>query len=230
MRHTLKYCTTLFIIMLSSVALTNNSYAAITSYDVTSQGKINCSGSPHGLWTNQLRLGSGNCRQYYDYQQGSKLVVDTTSETAVLTATAVNPDGIEARISFTWDNIVAFADWTGVVKNGGNGNPSDWLYFSSGSGAVDFFRNGSKIGTAALAIMPNTALQLGLGANDKTNTFGASSWLKQEYVGRGDANGRHWDFNMDLTASVPEPDSAALLLLGLAGLLVHRKRLKAKQV
>ncbi len=195
--------------------------AAPMVYEVSSTGKLNCPGSPHGLWTNKLELGGGSCAQYYDYQAGSTLTVDTTAGTAVLNATAENPAGITAVINFAWDNLVPAASWTGMVKNGGGGNPADWLYFGSGTGSVTFFSGGSLLGTVALTIVPDTALQIGWGANDKTSEFGASSWLRtpSQYYRHF---GTHWDFNMDL-AAVPEPSTLALLMLGMASLVLRRR-------
>ena len=219
----MKYIRSLFLVMATLWA--GSSLAAITTYDVSSTGKINCSGSPHGLWTANLHLGNQGCAAYYDYQAGSTLVVDTDAGTAVLNATAINPGGIRAEISFTWTNLTDADDWSGVVKNVGGGDPSTWLFFAAGTGSVDFFNGMNNIGSAALGIMPNTALQVGLGANDKTYTDGASSWLTYVYQGEraSTATARHWDFNMDLTARVPEPGTAALILLGIGSLALRRK-------
>ena len=219
----MKYIRSIFLIMATLWA--SSSFAAITTYDVSSTGKINCANSPHGLWTANLYLGNQGCAAYYDYQAGSTLVVDTDAGTAVLNATAINPGGIRAEISFTWTNLTAAADWTGAVKNVGGGDPSSWLYFAAGTGNVDFFNGNTQIGSADLGIMPNTAVQVGLGANDKTYTDGASSWLTYDYQGKRAkyATARHWDFNMDLTAQVPEPTTAALLLLGMGSLALRRK-------
>ena len=214
-------------IALSLVTLLGtNAYAAITVYDVTSTGKINCSGSPHGLWTNKLKPGGGSCGSYFDYQAGSTLTVDTTAGTAVLQATAINPDGHKAVINFTWTNLTDAAGWAGMVKNGGGGDPSTWLYFGQGTGSVDFFSpSHDKWGMASLMVVPNTALQLGWGANDKTSAFGGSSYSGRGVDGRTNSKwGGHWDFNMDLAARVPEPGTIALLAAGLIGLTLKRRQ------
>ncbi|MEM9620045.1 MAG: hypothetical protein AAF993_00255 [Pseudomonadota bacterium] len=199
-------------------------HAAPMTYNVSSTDVVNCSGAPHGFWTNQLQLGGGSCDQYYNYQEGSTLAVDTMAGEAVLDATAVNPYGVTAVINFTWENLVPYSDWTGVVKNGGGGNPADWLYFASGSGSASFFYAGSLLGTIAMEIMPNTALQLGLGANDKDGAYGASSWLKPLVYSKTRV-GKHWDFNMNLSAaSVPAGGSVITMLLALFALGALRRR------
>ena len=111
----------------------NSALAGVTTYEVSSTGKINCTGSPHGFWSNSMRPG-GSCGAYYDYQPGSTLTVDTDAGTAVLQATAINPHGYKVTIDFTWTNLTDAAGWTGVVKNGGGGDPSTWQYFGTGAG------------------------------------------------------------------------------------------------
>jgi len=66
----------------------------------------------------------------------------------------------------------------------------------------------------------DAALQIGMGANDKTYIFCASSWLNLE---QGQSDCYHWDLNMALSANtltlVPAP---AVLLMPVTGLLFFR--------
>lgn len=63
-------------------------------------------------------------------------------------------------------------------------------------------------------------LQIGVGANDKTDELGASVWLN---MSGGNSGGAHWDINMDLTA-VPVPAAVWLFGSGLIGLVGVARR------
>ena len=62
------------------------------------------------------------------------------------------------------------------------------------------------------------AMQVGIGANDKTGAFGASAWLGTS------SPANHWDLNMTLR-EVSAPGTLGLMLVGVMGLVVVRRRI-----
>ncbi len=218
---------------IAAAFLTQQASAAIMTYEVHSTDKVDCGGASHGFWSGSMQRG-GSCGAYYDFQPGSTLTVDTDKGKAVLMGTAINPRGFAVAIKFTWKKLTNFDNWSGMVKNGGGGDPSDWLFFAKGKGKIKFYRpNGKKFGKAKVKVVEGTGLQLGYGANDKTTAFGASSWITYKFKpkrGRktSDRFGSHWDFNMNLK-KVPEPGSMAILAIGLSGLVLQRRTRKHPQ-
>lgn len=213
---------------LGSLLISVNALADVV-YSVSSTSALNCSANPgeHGLWTNSDVPG-GACSNYFDFDSGSTLTLfnsdsDTSNWTAVLDATATNPQNLVADILLTFSN---FSDDHSAfdVKNGGGASSAeiaDWLFFRDVSGAIDI--GGVPYGINDLS--GNTGLQIGVGANDKTIAFGASAWLL------GTFNSSHWDINIDLeVADVPEPGLLTLLGLGLLGLGSLRRRRAVEQL
>lgn len=209
---------------LTIAALFSVSASADIIYDVSSTGLLNCGPSGHhGLWTNN-DVSGGSCPNYFDFQSGSTLVIDNSNAnsalwTATMTATARNPSNVLATLDLVFsgfsDDHTAF-----TVKNGGGASAAeiaDWLFFSDVSGTI------SVAGYSTYTINDlagTTGLQIGMGANDKTHTFGASAWLK------GNFGSDHWDINMDLAlADVPEPGLLSLMAIGLLAMgLATRRR------
>lgn len=197
---------------------------AIT-YEVT-DSVYNCSGSPHGLWTNKDFSGS-KCANFFSIS--GLLKVDTSSENAedwfaVLDAKATNPDGKDADINIT------FSDWTGEHKykreNGAAYNPDN----------VDFFQD--ILGTIVIddvtydidGFAGGYAFQYGMGANAKNpGVFGASAWVQSctddNYIpGTQCMNSHHWDLNLNLS-QVPLPGALILFGSALFGMgAIRRKR------
>ncbi len=174
---------------------------ADTIYNVTSTGLLNCGPSGHhGLWTNN-DIGGGSCSNYFDFQAGSTLTIhdsdaDSANWTATLAATALNPYSVLAALDLTFSSYTDDHTAVDTSKTGGSGAYN--INNLSGS----------------------TALQIGMGANDKTHTFGASAWLNSPDMSSG-----HWDINMDLSlASVPEPGLIGLLGLGLLTMGISNRR------
>ena len=71
--------------------------AAVITYKVTDTPVVNCTGSPHGLWTNSA-IGGGTCSGYFSLQPGSTFSIDTVAGTGAFDAVAINPQGLSALI------------------------------------------------------------------------------------------------------------------------------------
>jgi len=222
---------TVFVIF--AVLITNTASAAmITDQWIVSDAVENCSGGTHGLWTNTLQLGGGICKNYYGFQENS-LLTEFDDGTATLVATAMNPGGIEAMINIMFSGLQDYNTFTSngtstdKVKGKSHGDETTWDFYTSASGDITI--NGVVYSLWGDGLAGDTALQIGLGANDKTMAFGASSWLNIKYYDEDEKSYeylRHWDLNMALTA-VPEPSIIALFALGLLGLGFARRRMRS---
>lgn len=205
-----------------SLGLIANSNAA-TVYAVSSTTTVNCSNSPHGLWTSSYQ--NTGCEQYFDFQTGSTLTID--GGTATLNATAINNAGLEATINLIFGEYQNH--YSNVKEGGGTYNPgatdgSDWDFFSTIESGFISFSNGETF--APLLVNQggtSPVMQIGLGADDKTTGFGASAWLDPYFViAPGELAsldpqqyGNHWDLNMTLTP-LPIPAPFILFASGLA--------------
>ena len=183
---------------------------AVSKWDV-SDAAGNCATGDHGLWTNKT-FGNPSCNDnYFSFQAGSTLT-QFDDGTAVLDAIAINPDGLVADIDITFGGFTTSS--AGInLKNGGGATAAQqatWVFYTSVLAGSEIDIDGTDYTVAGLR--GTTALQIGDGANDKTNEFGASSWLDM-YLGNTRLN--HWDLNMDLTATVPAPAMVLMLATGL---------------
>ena len=82
---------TLTFIVAGLIATATHAVPILTNQWLVTDAAGNCSGGPHGLWTNNLNAGSSTCRNYYSFQAGS-ILSEYDNDTAILTATALNPD------------------------------------------------------------------------------------------------------------------------------------------
>ena len=222
-------------------------------YDVSSTTRVNCTNSPHGLWTN-TDMGSPSCdANYFDIRPGTTLTINDDN-TAHLFGSAINPDDVIASIDLTLGGYTDDHTTIGEIKNGGGGTPSLWDFFTTIAGDIEI--NGFTYIIDGFA--GGTSFQLGDGANDKTSAFGGSGWVTSsgsssacggdtgdggsgdegdEGGGSGDEGddgtssttcggmtSHHWDLNLDLTARVPAPGTLALLVIGLLGFGFKRSR------
>jgi hypothetical protein len=199
--------------LLVMLMATASSAATVTNiWAVSNTGQINCGTSPHGLWTNTLNLGADACNDYFSFNTGSTFT-EFDDGTAVLAATATNPDGFVADIDITFGS---YSPTHSPVKTGGGPELASWYFYESivsGGITVDSVNY-------SLAMAGGYALQIGDGANDKTGVFGASVWLLPT---GGTYNGGHWDLNMDFSP-VPVPAAVWLFGSGLLGLVGVARR------
>ena len=198
-------------------------YAA--TYHVTDTSKVNCSGAPHGLWTNS-DIDGGSCSNYFSIDGSLEIVTDDANSDnwyAELTATAINPQNVEANIAIRFDD---WADGHSYKQEGGA--PYD-------INQVDFFTK--ILGVITIdnvdydidGFAGGYAFQYGLGANAKDpNVLGASAWIRSctdgTATGLACMDSHHWDLNLEISP-VPVPAAAWLFgtaLIGFIGLSRRR--------
>ncbi len=212
----------------------------VATYNVSDTAQVDCGSSSHGLWTNSYLSGSGACGQYFSFDSGTTLDVDSTTDSATLTGTATNSAGIVATIDIEFGGFGNLIDSAGRdIKTGGGPydrvlDDPDWDFFHFITKGEISFDNGDvfRILLVEQPLEKGTAsvdapvLQIGEGANDKTGVFGASTWLNA-YVGNPNDGYKlvegHWDLNMDL-APVPIPAAAWLFGSALMGLVGFARR------
>ena len=203
----------------SFVALSAQAYM---QYDVTNTSRVNCSGSPHGLWTNNA-IGGGSCSNYFSIDGTFTLYNDDADQSnwyATLDADATNPQGATADIDLTFGGFLDDLSGTSYVYKQEGGAPysaADMDFFTSITGSID-------VGTSTYTfnnMVGNHVFQYGLGANAKDpDEFGGSAWIMYN-----NTKSDHWDLNLTFTP-VPEPGTLALFGLGALGLAASRRKAK----
>lgn len=206
------------------------SAAAPVTYIVENTPVESCSNSPHGLWTSNLRLGQGSCRQYYSIQPGSTIVIDEDAGTGRLTGTAKNPSNVLAEFDISLTGWLDSIDGTnfeykrdgGPAYDVGSDTPDINFFTEIGPGSVIKINNVDYLLDQSDPFTGNTVFQYGadgIGANAKNNDLGASAWIN--IVGRN----KHWDFNLNFSQVTPPPppppvsEPATLAIIGAATLL-----------
>ncbi|MEM7564564.1 MAG: PEP-CTERM sorting domain-containing protein, partial [Pseudomonadota bacterium] len=201
--------------------LISNSHAALI-YQVSDTSVVNCTDSPHGLWTNNS-VGGGSCSNYFSIS-GLFTVdnsdADSDNWTGSLVATATNPQNVVANInlSFTGFLDALSAPYDYKQEGGAAYNAATMDFFTGVSGSIGILGTDYSIDS----FVNDYTFQFGLGANAKNaSEYGGSGWIQGPNLGS-----HHWDLNLTF-AKVPEPGIFALFGLGLLGLGLARRRAKA---
>ncbi|MGI9324729.1 MAG: VPLPA-CTERM sorting domain-containing protein [Pseudomonadales bacterium] len=197
--------------------------------------------------------GGGGCAQFYDFKKDSTLTVDNGQAHLKAKAKNPYGVVAKIDFKFSnpvapadWTGVVKTGgtgvqpDWRFYTQGSGDIKIKyEKNYNGKRLKIVDKF---------SLDLVDNTAMQFGTGANDKTGAFGASAWLDitkwarkiiayewnsndKKWVAKYDVPdwawdwklGKHWDFNMELSA-VPLPAGAWLFLTGLLVLAGYNSR------
>ncbi len=199
---------------------------------------------------------SDNSGRYYGFDSAQSTFTvfefeDTADNYAVLSAKANADWGWSAEIDIRFDqwseDDSKYSDGSArKVKNkefDDEGKPTvsdpgsfseDWIFFDDFIGTINFSNDGftSTNDTYEISysnLMKKPAMQVGTGANDKDDAFGASVWI-DALVG---TEYEDWDINMSLSGAiidipevpeVPAPAGLGIFALGLFGLAAARKR------
>ncbi len=195
-------------------------------WDVSNAG-YDCGQESHGLWTNDAFTQAdpycdGFDEIYYGFNAGSTLA-EYDNGTAQLTATAINGNGSVANINISFSSFSDDHNGRTVKLNNAEvlaGDfAQDWTFYTHFEGTIEIWGQ-----TFNMSIGDMPAMQIGQGANDKDDNFGASMWMLVNNWGPA----AHWDLNMNLEAldipEVPAPAGLGILALGLFGLAAARKR------
>ncbi len=256
-------------VLIASMSAANASYLKKTTWDVSNTNSSECNGAyTHGLWlndtwhTNPDYCHSDNAGRHYNFDSSQSTFTfyefeNTADNYAVLDAKLNTVYNWEAQINITFDqwsdNDTTHTDGSARrVKNKEfvNGKPvdsapgdfsKDWIFFDNYAGTINFFNiPEGKSDTYNISYNDaKPAMQVGWGADDKTEDFGASVWVDAKVDNGSSKNGKimqDWDLNMNLgnkiidIPEVPEVSSPAglgIFALGLFGLAAARKRKSA---
>ncbi len=199
--------------------------AGTVDYDVSDYNVgSSCS---HGMWTNTR---SGGCSKYFSFQDGSEFSVDSDSQTASFTGTAINSLGETATLNLSLSGYLDTLDGSGFVYKRDGGDPYDpsvMDFFTAGTGTIDI--DGQSYQLSSDPFAGSTVFQYGEGANAKTGAFGGSAWIN--VLDPSGASLPHWDLNFNLSerpTEVPAPGGLLLFGLGAAAVWSRGRRRKGK--
>ncbi|MEO1045429.1 MAG: PEP-CTERM sorting domain-containing protein [Pseudomonadota bacterium] len=224
-------------VVIAAMAMTVPQMASANVIQFDAKDYNNAGQCSHGLWTGGL--GSG-CGRRYSLQDGALFTIDEQNQTATFTGSAINNQGNVAQIDLSFGGFLETIFGTNFDYKAGGGpfnaatDTPDIDFFTTGSGTITIDGRVFTLNSAD-PFAGNTTVQVGPGANDKNDKFGASAWINvlDPY---GNPLRQHWDFNLNLHerpggstggTPVPAPAGLGLMAMGLIGLgfgLRRRKR------
>ncbi|MEO9650390.1 MAG: VPLPA-CTERM sorting domain-containing protein [Roseobacter sp.] len=202
--------------------------ATASTYSATSAVGSN---SDHSIW---LFAFGRNSNRDFDFDPAG--IFTTTDDGASLTGTVVadGPDwegGFE--VSFDYSNdLSAYNDSVAFKSENGSTQAADTYFMTLAGGSLvgfgDFAGSTFSVEVAPTPSEDGYAVQVGTGANNKNDYYGLANWFTLDAGSCATdfclaADGTRGDVNLDLQA-VPLPASGLLLMAGLGGLAVTRRR------
>lgn len=218
-----------------AISAVGASAATITAqYNVTSaeNGAFGPGSGGHSVWLPSETPGGGSADHFDFDMAGSFQIFDDGS--ATLTGTAVHEtsgaaNGFTVSANFQLATNGPYAgkrELSNAAYSDTGGGPIDvstWEFYNLTSGTLTGFGSfsGRVLGLSEAPSDGSAPFQIGFGANGKNTNFGGSGWFYYT-AGAGTPQYRG-DFNVDL-AAVPLPASMLLLMGGIGGLGLMRKR------
>lgn len=205
--------------------------ASIIEFDVTDSRSTTTRNASctHGLF---IRSFGSACNQRFSLQDGALFSLDTNSQTATFSGSAINQRGQVANINLSFSDFLDTTAGTGFRFNNEGGGSFDPVLDAP---AIDFFSNGSgtiTVDNQRFTLNPsdpfrgNTIFQFGLGADDTPGAFEAGAWINLidrfgNSIGNADIN---LAFSQRAGVPVSAPAGLGLMVMGLMGLGLGLRR------
>jgi hypothetical protein len=219
------------LVLVAMAAAPQMAHADIIEYDVTDSRSTTTRNASctHGLFIQSF--GSA-CNQRFSLQDGALFSLDTNSQTATFSGSAINQRGQVANINLSFSDFLDTTVGTGFRFNTEGGGSFDPFRDAP---AIDFFSQGSgsiTVDNQRFALNPrdpfrgNTIFQFGTGADNTPGAFEGGAWLNLiDRFGRSIGNA---DINLAFArragVAVSAPAGLGLMVMGLMGLGLGLRR------